>query len=280
MNPASGTPGLEGDGEQGRAQEGPRAGRGREARLKAAAGGYFYPLPTPPLTAAAPGSVTRSWAGARPGEAPAAAEIKAPLPKNTGPARRGLSVPGVVPKEPGEGRLGSVRTFGDIFLLKMGTRCWRVWPEAPLREAQEGERQSRQPSARAGRKLQLPPPALRLEGDRVPRVALFDHGDPPGLSFVLSGARGGLGTGVFKGLFFPWTSEPPSPAGLTSGRHLAPAPGAAARAVYGHTALFSLVFFFYDFGFCSRVFHALKARGSGRSRLPVMLRMLLSGTRS
>lgn len=152
-------------------------------------------------------------------------------------------MPGVVPKEPGEGRLGSVRTFGGIFLLKMGTRCWRVWPEAPLREAQEGERQSRQPSARTGRKLQLPPPALRLEGDRVPRVALFDHGDPPGLSFVLSGARGGLGTGVFKGLFFPWTSEPPSPAGLTSGRRLAPAPGAAARAVYGHTALFSLVFF-------------------------------------
>lgn len=159
-------------------------------------------------------------------------------------------MPGVVPKEPGEGRLGSVRTFGGIFLLKMGTRCWRVWPEAPLREAQEGERQSRQPSARTGRKLQLPPPALRL----VPTVALFDHGDPPGLSFVLSGARGGLGTGVFKGLFFPWTSEPPSPAGLTSGRRLAPAPGAAARAVYGHTALFFVGVFFTTLGFAPGFF--------------------------
>lgn len=139
MNPASGTPGLEETGNGAGFRGDPGPAEPGQARLKAAAGHYFYPLPTPPLTAAAPGSVSRcSWAGARPGEAPAAAEIKAPLPKNTGPTRRDLLVPGVAPKEPRGAQPGSIHTFGDIFPLKMGARWWRVWPAAPPREAQAG----------------------------------------------------------------------------------------------------------------------------------------------
>lgn len=114
-----GHPGPGGDGEQA----GLGGAQGRQSRARWPPRGYFYPLPAPPVSAAAPGSVTRCpWAGARPGEAPAAAEIKAPLPKNTGPARWGLSVPAVAPREPGGARAGSVRTFGVIFPLKTGAR--------------------------------------------------------------------------------------------------------------------------------------------------------------
>lgn len=136
VNPASGTSGLEETGNRARFRGEPRPAEPGQARLKAAAGRYFYPLPTPPLTAAAPGSVTRcSWAGARPGEAPAAAEIKVPLPKNSGPARRGLLVPGVASKEPGGAQPGSVHPFGDIFPLKMVVAGLA---SGSLREAQAG----------------------------------------------------------------------------------------------------------------------------------------------
>lgn len=80
---------------------------------------------------------------------------------------------------------------------------------------------------------------------------------------------------MFTGAFFPLELGAAHRPRGTSGLRLAP--GAAARAVYGHPVLFSLVLF-YTFGFYSRAFHALRARGCGRGRVPVMLGMLLSGT--
>lgn len=81
--------------------------------------------------------------------------MKAPLPKNTGPARRGPSLPGAAPHPPLRGaRLGSVCLFGSVFPLKTGdpgvTGLFRG-------KRRQGERQNRLPENNTPHTL---PPSL------------------------------------------------------------------------------------------------------------------------
>lgn len=108
--------------------------------------------------------------------------------------------------------------------------------------------------------LSSPLPPLRLEGDRVPIVAVFDHEDPTGFSFVLPGGcavGGGVGTrSVSRGLFSLDIGAAHRPRGSPQGAAWPRPRERLSGLSMDIPHFFSLVgcFFFYSFGFCSGVF--------------------------